>query len=91
MGKTNTPEWGAGSHTFNPVFGATLNPWDTTRSAGGSSGGASVALACASLPIADDAATWRVAAATPAAWSGVRLALRPRRPAGRRWPGQGRP
>ena len=40
VGKTNTPEWGAGSHTFNPVFGATRNPWDTTRSAGGSSGGA---------------------------------------------------
>ena len=39
VGKTNTPEWGAGSHTFNPVFGATRNAWDTTRSAGGSSGG----------------------------------------------------
>ena len=44
VGKTNVPEWGAGSHTFNRVFGATRNPWDTTRSAGGSSGGAAVAL-----------------------------------------------
>ncbi len=40
LGKTNTPEWGAGSHTFNPVFGATRNPWNPARSAGGSSGGA---------------------------------------------------
>ena len=53
VGKTNTPEWGAGSHTFNRVFGATRNPWDTARSAGGSSGGGAVALACRMLPIAD--------------------------------------
>ncbi|MCB1692932.1 MAG: amidase, partial [Pseudomonadales bacterium] len=53
LGKTNTPEWGAGSHTFNDVFGATANPWDTTRSAGGSSGGAGAALAARLLPIAD--------------------------------------
>jgi amidase len=43
--KSNTPEFGAGAHTFNEVFGATLNPWDTSRSAAGSSGGAAVALA----------------------------------------------
>jgi amidase len=43
--KTNTPEFGAGANTFNEVFGATLNPWDTTRSAAGSSGGSAVALA----------------------------------------------
>jgi amidase len=43
--KSNTPEFGAGANTFNEVFGATLNPWDTTRSAAGSSGGAAVALA----------------------------------------------
>jgi amidase len=43
--KSNTPEFGAGANTFNEVFGATLNPWDTSRSAGGSSGGAAVALA----------------------------------------------
>ena len=53
FGKTNVPEFGAGSQTFNPVFGATLNPYDTTRTCGGSSGGAAVALACGMLPIAD--------------------------------------
>jgi amidase len=53
IGKTNTPEFGAGSQTFNPVFGTTLNPYDTTKTCGGSSGGAAVALACGMLPIAD--------------------------------------
>jgi len=53
VGKTNTPEFGAGSQTFNPVFGATLNPYDITRTCGGSSGGAAVALATSMLPIAD--------------------------------------
>ncbi len=53
IGKTNTPEWGAGSHTFNPVFGTTRNPYDLSRSAGGSSGGAAVALATGMIPIAD--------------------------------------
>ena len=53
IGKTNTPEFGAGSHTFNPVFGATRNPYDLTRSAGGSSGGAAAALATGMVPIAD--------------------------------------
>ena len=53
VGKTNTPEFGAGSQTFNPVFGATLNPWDRTKTCGGSSGGAAVALATGMLPIAD--------------------------------------
>ncbi len=53
IGKTNTPEFGAGSHTFNRVFGATRNPYDTTKSAGGSSGGAAAALASGMLPIAD--------------------------------------
>ena len=52
-GKTNTPEFGAGSQTFNPVFGATLNPYDLTKTCGGSSGGAAVALACNMLPLAD--------------------------------------
>ena len=47
MGKTNTPEFGAGSQTYNEVFGETLNPYDTTKTCGGSSGGAAVALACA--------------------------------------------
>jgi amidase len=53
IGKTNTPEFGAGSQTFNEVFGATLNPYDTAKTCGGSSGGAAVALACSMLPIAD--------------------------------------
>lgn len=53
IGKTNTPEFGAGSQTFNQVFGATRNPWDATKSCGGSSGGAAVALACGMVPIAD--------------------------------------
>ena len=53
VGKTNTPEFGAGSQTFNPVFGSTLNPYDRTKTCGGSSGGAAVALACGMLPIAD--------------------------------------
>ena len=53
IGKTNTPEFGAGSQTFNPVFGATLNPYDEGKTCGGSSGGAAVALAAGMLPIAD--------------------------------------
>lgn len=53
VGKTNVPEFAAGSHTFNPVFGTTLNPYDTTRSAGGSSGGSSAALASGMVPLAD--------------------------------------
>ncbi len=57
IGKTNTPEFGAGSQTFNPVFGATVNPYDTTKTCGGSSGGAAVALACGMLPIADGSDT----------------------------------
>jgi amidase len=53
VGKTNAPEFGAGSQTFNQVFGATRNPYDLTRTCGGSSGGAAVALACGMLPVAD--------------------------------------
>ena len=75
VGKTNTPEWGAGSHTFNPVFGATRNPWDTSRTAGGSSGGAAVALACRMLPLADGSDLGG-SLRNPAAWNGV-VGLRP--------------
>ncbi|MCL6542004.1 MAG: amidase [Roseiflexus sp.] len=57
IGKTNTPEFGAGSQTFNPVFGATRNPYDCTKTCGGSSGGAAVALACGMIPIADGSDT----------------------------------
>ncbi|MHB1928021.1 MAG: amidase [Acidimicrobiales bacterium] len=53
LGKTNTPEFGAGSHTYNDVFGPTRNPWDRGRSAGGSSGGAAAALAAGMVCLAD--------------------------------------
>src|SRR5262249_24613403 len=53
IGKTNAPEFGAGSQTFNEVFGATLNPYALTKPCGGSSGGAAVALACGMVPLAD--------------------------------------
>src|SRR5688572_1846905 len=53
IGKTNTPEFGAGSQTFNEVFGPTRNPYDLSKTCGGSSGGAAVALACGMLPLAD--------------------------------------
>lgn len=53
LGKTNTPEFGAGSQTFNKVFGATRNPYDIARTCGGSSGGSAVALASGMVPIAD--------------------------------------
>ena len=53
IGKTNTPEFGAGANTFNEVFGATLNPYDLDKTCGGSSGGAGVAVACGMLPFAD--------------------------------------
>ena len=53
IGKTNTPEFGAGSQTYNEVFGETLNPYDTAKTCGGSSGGAAVALACGMVTLAD--------------------------------------
>ncbi len=53
LGKTNTPEFGLGSQTFNSVFGATKNPWDVTKTCGGSSGGAAVSVATGMLPFAD--------------------------------------
>jgi amidase len=53
LGKTNVPEFGFGSQTFNPVFGPTLNPYDTTRTCGGSTGGGAVAVACGMAPLAD--------------------------------------
>ena len=57
IGKTNTPEFGAGSQTFNTVFGATRNPYDLTKTCGGSSGGAAVALACGLAPVASGSDT----------------------------------
>ena len=53
IGKTNTPEFGAGSQTFNKVFGATRNPYDLSKTCGGSSGGAAVAVATGMVPFAD--------------------------------------
>ncbi len=75
MGKTNTPEMGAGGNTFNEVFGMTRNPWNTTKNAGGSSGGAAVSLATGQVWLSegsDLAGSLR----TPAAYCGV-VGLRP--------------
>ena len=57
LGKTNVPEFGAGSQTYNDIFGATLNPYGLSKTCGGSSGGAAVALACGMVPIADGSDT----------------------------------
>jgi amidase len=70
VGKTNTPEFGAGSHTFNQVYGATRNPWGLERTAGGSSGGAAVALACRMVATADGSDTGG-SLRNPAAWGNV--------------------
>ncbi len=70
IGKTNTPEFGLGSHTFNPVFGATLNPYDRSRSAGGSSGGAAAALACRMVAVADGS-DMMGSLRNPAGWNNV--------------------
>jgi amidase len=70
VGKTNMPEFGLGSHTFNPLFGATPNAWDAAVSAGGSSGGAAVALALRLLPVADGS-DFMGSLRNPAAWAHV--------------------
>ncbi len=70
IGKTNTPEFGLGSHTYNTVYGATHNAYDLTRSAGGSSGGAAVALALRMLPVADGS-DYGGSLRNPAGWNGV--------------------
>jgi amidase len=75
LGKTNTPEFGAGSQTFNEVFGRTLNPYDLAKTCGGSSGGAAVALACGMVPIADGSDTGG-SLRNPAAFCNV-VGLRP--------------
>ena len=75
IGKTNTPEFGLGSHTFNEVFGATRNAWDPTKTAGGSSGGAAVALAQRMLPVADGS-DFMGSLRNPAGWNHV-FGMRP--------------
>ena len=70
IGKTNTPEFGAGSQTFNEVFGTTFNAYDLSRTCGGSSGGAAVALACGMMPIAQGS-DFGGSLRNPAAWSNV--------------------
>jgi len=75
IGKTNTPEFGLGSHTFNEVFGPTRNAWNPGKSAGGSSGGAAVALAQRMLPVADGS-DFMGSLRNPAGWNHV-FGLRP--------------
>jgi len=70
IGKTNVPEFGLGSHTYNAVYGATRNAYDQTRSAGGSSGGAAVALALRMLPVADGT-DYGGSLRNPAGWNNV--------------------
>ena len=76
IGKTNTPEFGAGSQTFNAVFGATRNPWDLSRTPGGSSGGAAAAVASGMLPFADGSTSAPASATRPR--SAARWACGPR-------------
>jgi amidase len=75
IGKTNTPEFGLGSHTYNPVYGVTRNAYAPSRSAGGSSGGAAVALALRMLPYADGS-DYGGSLRNPAGWNNV-FGLRP--------------
>jgi amidase len=70
LGKTNTPEFGAGAQTFNPVFGTTLNPYDLSRTCGGSSGGSAVALACGMTALADGS-DFGGSLRAPAAWCNI--------------------
>lgn len=70
IGKTNTPEFGLGSHTFNPVHGTTVNAYDPSKSAGGSSGGAAVALAARMLSVADGS-DMMGSLRNPAGWNNV--------------------
>ena len=77
IGKTNTPEFGLGSHTYNSVFGITRNAYDPSKSAGGSSGGTAVALALNMLPVADGS-DMGGSLRNPAGWNNI-YGLRPSR------------
>ena len=77
IGKSNTPEFGLGSHTYNNVFGTTVNAYDETRTAGGSSGGAAVSLALRMVPVADGS-DMGGSLRNPAAWNNV-VGFRPSR------------
>ena len=85
LGKTNTPEFGAGSQTFNRVFGATRNPYDRSKTCGGSSGGAAVALATRMIPLADGSDTGG-SLRNPAAFCNV-IGFRPSPGRVPSWPG----
>jgi amidase len=84
VGKTNTPEFGLGSHTFNEVFGVTRNAFDRSKSAGGSSGGAAVALATHMLAVADGS-DFMGSLRNPAGWNDV-YGFRPSQGRVPRWP-----
>ncbi len=86
IGKTNTPEFGLGSHTFNEVFGVTRNAYDPSKSAGGSSGGAAVALATHMLAVADGS-DFMGSLRNPAGWNNV-FGLRPSQGRVPLWPAQ---
>ncbi len=75
IGKTNVPEFGLGSHSFNPVFGTTANAYDPSKTAGGSSGGAAVALAMRMLPVADGS-DFMGSLRNPAGWNNI-FGMRP--------------
>lgn len=84
IGKTNTPEFGMGSHSFNPVFGVTRNPYDLTKTAGGSSGGAAVSLATRMLCVADGS-DFMGSLRNPAGWNNV-FGMRPSQGRVPMWP-----
>ena len=86
LAKTNVPEFGLGSHSFNEVFGTTLNAYDPSRSAGGSSGGAAVALALRVLPVADGS-DFMGSLRNPAGWNNV-FGFRPSQGRVPAWPAQ---
>jgi amidase len=84
IGKTNLPEFGLGSHTYNDLFGVTPNAWDAEVSAGGSSGGAAVALALRMLPVADGS-DFMGSLRNPAGWNNV-FGMRPSQGRVPAWP-----